>query len=57
VKPLYREAGSFPILHGSSIFNRGDTQVRTRTCMFALCFDGVRLRYLIFEMTKRKPKF
>ena len=27
VRPVYCEAGSFPILHGSSIFNRGDTQV------------------------------
>lgn len=27
MRPVYCEAGSFPILHGSSIFNRGDTQV------------------------------
>ncbi|XP_051116984.1 polyribonucleotide nucleotidyltransferase 2, mitochondrial isoform X2 [Andrographis paniculata] len=27
VRPLYCEAGNLPVLHGSSIFNRGDTQV------------------------------
>ncbi|KAK6155209.1 hypothetical protein DH2020_009457 [Rehmannia glutinosa] len=27
VRPIYCEAGNLPVLHGSSIFNRGDTQV------------------------------
>ncbi|KAK4477375.1 hypothetical protein RD792_016596 [Penstemon davidsonii] len=27
VRPLYCEAGNLPVLHGSAIFNRGDTQV------------------------------
>ncbi|KAL2523313.1 Polyribonucleotide nucleotidyltransferase 2 [Forsythia ovata] len=27
VRPLYCEAGNLPILHGSSLFSRGDTQV------------------------------
>ncbi|KAH6788311.1 polyribonucleotide nucleotidyltransferase [Perilla frutescens var. frutescens] len=27
VRPLYCEAGNLPVLHGSSIFSRGDTQV------------------------------
>lgn len=27
VRPLYCETGNLPVLHGSSIFSRGDTQV------------------------------
>lgn len=27
VRPLYCEAGNLPVLHGSAIFSRGDTQV------------------------------
>lgn len=35
VRPLYCEAGHLPVLHGSSIFSRGDTQVGSMiTSMF-----------------------
>lgn len=27
VRPIYCESGNLPILHGSSLFSRGDTQV------------------------------
>lgn len=29
VRPLYCEAGNLPVLHGSSLFSRGDTQACT----------------------------
>lgn len=31
VRPLYCESGIYPMLHGSSLFSRGDTQVRSFT--------------------------
>ncbi|XP_030953897.1 polyribonucleotide nucleotidyltransferase 2, mitochondrial [Quercus lobata] len=52
VRPVYCEAGSFPILHGSSIFNRGDTQVLC-TVTLGAPGDAQRLESLVGPPTKR----
>ncbi|XP_062151411.1 polyribonucleotide nucleotidyltransferase 2, mitochondrial [Alnus glutinosa] len=52
VRPLYCEAGSFPILHGSSIFNRGDTQVLC-TVTLGAPGDAQHLDSLVGPPTKR----
>jgi polyribonucleotide nucleotidyltransferase len=31
VRPLYCESSTYPILHGSALFSRGDTQVLSHT--------------------------
>ena len=36
VRPLHCEAGTYPILHGSSLFSRGDTQVPNPRLIFHL---------------------
>ncbi|CAI9111496.1 OLC1v1011725C1 [Oldenlandia corymbosa var. corymbosa] len=52
VRPLYCEAGYLPILHGSSIFSRGDTQV---LCTVTLGAPGQaqRLDSIVGPPTKR----
>ncbi|KAL3629196.1 Polyribonucleotide nucleotidyltransferase 2, mitochondrial [Castilleja foliolosa] len=52
VRPLYCEAGNLPVLHGSSIFNRGDTQV---LCTVTLGAPGEaqRLESLVGPPSKR----
>ncbi|KAG8384848.1 hypothetical protein BUALT_Bualt04G0161100 [Buddleja alternifolia] len=52
VRPLYCEAGNLPVLHGSSIFNRGDTQV---LCTVTLGAPGEaqRLEALVGPPSKR----
>ncbi|KAG7985656.1 hypothetical protein I3843_03G037800 [Carya illinoinensis] len=52
VRPLYCEAGSFPILHGSSIFSRGDTQVLC-TVTLGAPGDAQRLESIVGPPTKR----
>jgi len=32
VRPLYCESNTYPVLHGSALFSRGDTQVRSIAC-------------------------
>lgn len=41
VRPVYCESSSFPILHGSSIFSRGDTQVRKHASFIALITNNL----------------
>ncbi|KAJ8623923.1 hypothetical protein MRB53_032453 [Persea americana] len=52
VRPLYCEAGNFPILHGSSLFSRGDTQVLC-TVTLGAPGDAQRLDSLVGPPTKR----
>ncbi|WCJ21022.1 polyribonucleotide nucleotidyltransferase putative [Euphorbia peplus] len=52
VRPIYCEAGYLPILHGSSVFNRGDTQVLC-TVTLGAPGDAQRLVSLVGPPTKR----
>lgn len=52
VRPLYCEAGNLPILHGSSLFSRGDTQVLC-TVTLGAPGDAQRLESLVGPPTKR----
>ncbi|KAL0927966.1 hypothetical protein M5K25_002194 [Dendrobium thyrsiflorum] len=52
VRPLHCEAGTYPILHGSSIFSRGDTQVLC-TVTIGAPGDAQRLDSLVGPPTKR----
>lgn len=52
VRPVYCEAGNLPVLHGSSLFSRGDTQV---LCTVTLGAPGQaqRLHSVVGPSTKR----
>ncbi|XP_043722685.1 polyribonucleotide nucleotidyltransferase 2, mitochondrial-like [Telopea speciosissima] len=52
VRPLYCESGNLPILHGSSVFSRGDTQVLC-TVTLGSPGDAQRLDSLVGPSTKR----
>ncbi|XP_017214739.1 polyribonucleotide nucleotidyltransferase 2, mitochondrial isoform X2 [Daucus carota subsp. sativus] len=52
VRPLYCEAGNLPVLHGSSLFSRGDTQVLC-TVTLGAPGDAQRLESLVGPSTKR----
>ncbi|KAI4350665.1 hypothetical protein L6164_005098 [Bauhinia variegata] len=52
VRPLYCEAGNLPILHGSALFSRGDTQVLC-TVTLGAPEDAQRLESLVGPPTKR----
>ncbi|KAH1091942.1 hypothetical protein J1N35_019199 [Gossypium stocksii] len=52
VRPIYCEAGHLPILHGSALFNRGDTQVLC-TVTLGAPQDAQRLDSLVGPPTKR----
>ncbi|XP_022739590.1 polyribonucleotide nucleotidyltransferase 2, mitochondrial isoform X2 [Durio zibethinus] len=52
VRPIYCEAGHLPILHGSALFNRGDTQVLCTVTLGAR-EDAQRLDSLVGPPTKR----
>ncbi|XP_020589440.1 polyribonucleotide nucleotidyltransferase 2, mitochondrial isoform X2 [Phalaenopsis equestris] len=52
VRPLHCEAGTYPILHGSSIFSRGDTQVLC-TVTIGAPGDAQRLDSLVGPSKKR----
>ncbi|KAG0483265.1 hypothetical protein HPP92_011349 [Vanilla planifolia] len=52
VRPLYCESGTYPILHGSSIFSRGDTQVLC-TVTIGAPGDAQKLDSLVGPPTKR----
>ncbi|PON52470.1 Polyribonucleotide nucleotidyltransferase [Parasponia andersonii] len=52
VRPLYCEAGNLPQLHGSSLFNRGDTQVLCTVTLGAPA-DAQRLESVVGPSTKR----
>ncbi|OMO69440.1 hypothetical protein COLO4_29057 [Corchorus olitorius] len=52
VRPIYCEAGYLPILHGSAIFNRGDTQVLC-TVTLGAPQEAQRLDSLVGPPTKR----
>ncbi|CAL9014637.1 unnamed protein product [Prunus brigantina] len=52
VRPLYCEAGNLPMLHGSSLFNRGDTQVLC-TVTLGAPGDAQRLESIVGPPTKR----
>ncbi|CAK9154623.1 unnamed protein product, partial [Ilex paraguariensis] len=52
VRPLYCEAGNLPVLHGSSLFSRGDTQVLC-TVTLGAPGDAQRLDSLVGPPTKR----
>ncbi|XP_010248546.1 PREDICTED: polyribonucleotide nucleotidyltransferase 2, mitochondrial isoform X2 [Nelumbo nucifera] len=52
VRPLYCEAGHLPMLHGSSLFSRGDTQVLC-TVTLGAPEDAQRLVSLVGPPTKR----
>ncbi|XP_054817593.1 polyribonucleotide nucleotidyltransferase 2, mitochondrial isoform X1 [Prosopis cineraria] len=52
VRPLYCEAGNLPILHGSALFSRGDTQVLCTVTLGAPS-DAQRLDSLVGPPTKR----
>ncbi|XP_077221044.1 polyribonucleotide nucleotidyltransferase isoform X2 [Tasmannia lanceolata] len=52
VRPLHCESGTYPILHGSSIFSRGDTQVLC-TVTLGAPGDAQRLDSLVGPPTKR----
>ncbi|GLU02089.1 hypothetical protein SLE2022_193580 [Rubroshorea leprosula] len=52
VRPIYCEAGNLPVLHGSSLFNRGDTQVLC-TVTLGSPADAQRLESLVGPPTKR----
>ncbi|XP_038716625.1 polyribonucleotide nucleotidyltransferase 2, mitochondrial-like [Tripterygium wilfordii] len=51
VRPVYCEAGNLPILHGSSLFSRGDTQVLC-TVTLGAPGDAQRLDSLVGPPTK-----
>ncbi|CAL1380797.1 unnamed protein product [Linum trigynum] len=52
VRPIYCEAGHLPILHGSALFNRGDTQVLC-TVTLGAPQDAQRLDAIVGPSTKR----
>ncbi|KAJ8479585.1 hypothetical protein OPV22_023312 [Ensete ventricosum] len=52
VRPLYCESGTYPILHGSSLFSRGDTQVLC-TVTLGAPGDAQRLDSIVGPPTKR----
>ncbi|XP_044466313.1 polyribonucleotide nucleotidyltransferase 2, mitochondrial isoform X2 [Mangifera indica] len=52
VRPIYCEAGNLPILHGSALFSRGDTQVLC-TVTLGAPEDAQRLDSLVGPPTKR----
>ncbi|CAL0317284.1 unnamed protein product [Lupinus luteus] len=52
VRPLYCEAGILPMLHGSALFNRGDTQVLCTVTLGAPT-DAQHLDSLVGPPTKR----
>ncbi|KAJ4729261.1 Polyribonucleotide nucleotidyltransferase [Melia azedarach] len=52
VRPVYCEAGNLPMLHGSSLFSRGDTQVLCTVTLGAPA-DAQRLESLVGPPTKR----
>lgn len=52
VRPLHCEVGTYPILHGSSVFSRGDTQVLC-TVTIGAPGDAQRLDSLVGPPTKR----
>ncbi|KAL5793213.1 hypothetical protein ACOSP7_001807 [Xanthoceras sorbifolium] len=52
VRPIYCEAGNLPILHGSSLFSRGDTQVLC-TVTLGAPGDAQRLESVVGPPTKR----
>ncbi|XP_078429186.1 polyribonucleotide nucleotidyltransferase isoform X2 [Wolffia australiana] len=52
VRPLHCEAGTYPILHGSSLFSRGDTQVLC-TVTLGAPGDAQRLDHIVGPPTKR----
>ncbi|XP_074348517.1 polyribonucleotide nucleotidyltransferase 2, mitochondrial isoform X2 [Apium graveolens] len=52
VRPVYCEAGNLPVLHGSSLFSRGDTQVLC-TVTLGAPGDAQRLESLVGPSTKR----
>ncbi|PIN21833.1 putative RNA-binding polyribonucleotide nucleotidyltransferase [Handroanthus impetiginosus] len=52
VRPLYCEAGNLPVLHGSSIFSRGDTQVLCTVTLGAPA-EAQRLESLVGPPSKR----
>ncbi|XP_031286593.1 polyribonucleotide nucleotidyltransferase 2, mitochondrial isoform X1 [Pistacia vera] len=52
VRPVYCEAGNLPILHGSALFSRGDTQVLC-TVTLGSPADAQRLDSLVGPPTKR----
>ncbi|XP_042456939.1 polyribonucleotide nucleotidyltransferase 2, mitochondrial-like [Zingiber officinale] len=52
VRPLYCESGIYPMLHGSSLFSRGDTQVLC-TVTLGAPGDAQRLDSIVGPPTKR----
>eukprot|EP00252_Welwitschia_mirabilis_P024988 TRINITY_DN7648_c0_g1_i1.p1 TRINITY_DN7648_c0_g1~~TRINITY_DN7648_c0_g1_i1.p1 ORF type:complete len:1012 (-),score=254.90 TRINITY_DN7648_c0_g1_i1:461-3496(-) len=52
VRPLFGEAGTFPALHGSSVFSRGNTQVLCTVTLGAPS-DAQKLTSLVGPPTKR----
>ncbi|KAJ6797133.1 polyribonucleotide nucleotidyltransferase 2, mitochondrial [Iris pallida] len=52
VRPLYCEAGTYPILHGSALFSRGDTQVLC-TVTLGAPGDAQKLDSIVGPPTKR----
>ncbi|KAM0932837.1 putative polyribonucleotide nucleotidyltransferase [Dioscorea sansibarensis] len=52
IRPLFCEAGTYPILHGSSLFSRGDTQVLC-TVTLGAPGDAQRLDSIVGPPTKR----
>ncbi|XP_060192274.1 polyribonucleotide nucleotidyltransferase 2, mitochondrial [Lycium barbarum] len=52
VRPLYCEAGNLPVLHGSAVFSRGDTQVLC-TVTLGAPGDAQRLDSLVGPSSKR----
>ncbi|KDO55206.1 hypothetical protein CISIN_1g002054mg [Citrus sinensis] len=52
VRPIYCESGNLPILHGSSLFSRGDTQVLCTVTLGAPA-EAQRLESLVGPPTKR----
>ncbi|WOL02964.1 hypothetical protein Cni_G11683 [Canna indica] len=52
VRPLYCESGTYPMLHGSSLFSRGDTQVLC-TVTLGAPGDAQRLDSIVGPPTKR----
>ncbi|URE47790.1 Polyribonucleotide nucleotidyltransferase, RNA binding domain [Musa troglodytarum] len=52
VRPLYCESGTYPSLHGSSLFSRGDTQVLC-TVTLGAPGDAQRLDSIVGPPTKR----
>ncbi|KAL6899589.1 hypothetical protein ACP4OV_006247 [Aristida adscensionis] len=52
VRPLYCESGTYPVLHGSALFSRGDTQVLC-TVTLGAPGDAQRLDSIVGPPTKR----